>query len=82
MKNKKLKIKIAVRIFIATILIIIGVLGIILPFLHGIAFLLAGFIILSVDFPYVEKKLEKFVAKHAKIEKMYKKIKNIIKKHL
>ena len=82
MTKQKSKIRIAIRIFLATILILIGLIGIIVPILHGISFLLAGLIILAIDFPYVERKLEKYVAKHIKIEKLYMKVKNIINKYL
>ena len=71
-----------VRIIFACLLLCIGVLGIVLPILQGIPFLLAGLIILSLDFPYIEKKLDKLVNTHPKIEKLYKKIRNIIKKYI
>jgi uncharacterized membrane protein YbaN (DUF454 family) len=76
------RLKIVLRILFATALIFIGVLGVLLPVLQGIPFLLAGLIILSLDFPYIEERLEKFVLRHKSLEKLYRKVHKIIKKYI
>jgi uncharacterized membrane protein YbaN (DUF454 family) len=78
----KTKYKIVVRVLLACVLIIIGLMGMVLPVLQGIPFLIAGLIVLSTDFPYIERKIESLVKKNANIEKMYKKIHSIIKKYI
>jgi uncharacterized membrane protein YbaN (DUF454 family) len=68
------------RIFIGTILVLVGFAGIVLPVLQGIPFLLAGLIILSFDIPALEKRLEYFVKKHHKVEKLYNALRKALKK--
>jgi uncharacterized membrane protein YbaN (DUF454 family) len=68
------------RIFIGVILVLFGIAGIILPILQGIPFLLAGLIVLSFDIPSLESKLEHFVKKHHKVEKLYKALRKVLKK--
>ena len=68
------------RIFIGIILVLFGVAGIILPVLQGIPFLLAGLIVLSFDIPSLEKKLERFVKKHHKVEELYLALRKVLKK--
>jgi uncharacterized membrane protein YbaN (DUF454 family) len=56
-------LKRTVHIFIASVLIVVGVCGLVLPILNGTIFLLLGFILISFESPYVEKKLEKLTHK-------------------
>ncbi len=62
--------------------IILGLLGLVFPFLQGILFLIIGFIILSLYFPQVITILKKYLHKHPhlveKIEKIEKKIKEFV----
>jgi uncharacterized membrane protein YbaN (DUF454 family) len=60
-----------VRIFVAVGLLIVGAIGMIVPFLHGLSFFLAGAIILSFDFPRVERLLKRYISKHRGVEKLY-----------
>ena len=64
------------------IFILLGLLGLFLPFLQGILFLIIGFIILSLYFPQVITILKKYLHKHPhlveKIEKIEKKIKEFV----
>ena len=67
------------RIVFSFILIIFGIIGIIFPFIHGLAFLLAGLILVSFDFPWVDEKLKKYVSKNKKVEKLYKDLHSYLK---
>ncbi|WP_044642407.1 PGPGW domain-containing protein [Risungbinella massiliensis] len=49
--------------------LVLGVLGLFLPFLQGILFLLIGLAILSKTTPWAHRLLEKFRAKHPKLAK-------------
>ena len=60
--------------FISVILIIIGIVGLVLPILNGIIFLLLGFILLSFESPYIEYHLRRIVAKNKIVEKWYSKL--------
>ncbi len=66
----------------AIILIILGVIGLALPFLQGFLFLAIGLILLSIASPraraWIEHHTRKYPKVHAFVEKMEKRITNII----
>lgn len=73
--------KLFLKILLATFLILLGVLGVILPLLHGLGFLIAGIIILSFEFPQIDKYIDKHLNRNQHIKKMYEKIHKFLRKH-
>lgn len=67
------------RIFIGVILILVGIAGMILPFLHGLSFLIAGLIILSFDMPPLERRLEHYSKKHHRVDKLYSALRKVLR---
>ncbi len=61
-------------IIIAIFLVLLGITGIILPFLHGTMFLMIGLILLSFEIPYIEYHLERLVQKNNRINILHKKL--------
>jgi uncharacterized membrane protein YbaN (DUF454 family) len=57
-------------------------LGLVLPILNGILFLVLGLIILSFESPYIEEKLERFSKKNKHTREWYEKLHKFIKKLL
>ena len=80
MIKKKIK-KILILTF-GIFFILLGLLGLVLPFLQGILFLIIGFLLLSFYFPQTSTILKRYLHKHPylveKIEKIEKKIKEFI----
>lgn len=61
-------------IFIAFLLIFIGICGLILPILNGIIFLLLGFILLSFESPYIHRHLQRLASKNEQLSRWYLKL--------
>lgn len=61
-------------IFLAILLIIVGICGLVLPILNGVIFLLLGFILLSFESPYIHHHLQRLAAKNDHINTWYKKL--------
>lgn len=61
-------------IFIACLLIIVGVFGLVLPILNGVIFLLLGFILLSFESLYIHHHLQRIAAKNDHVNHWYKKL--------
>ena len=57
-----------VYMFIAIILILIGIIGLVLPVLNGVFFLLLGFILLSFESPYIEYHLQRLAKKNYNVD--------------
>jgi uncharacterized membrane protein YbaN (DUF454 family) len=78
----KKKVKKILVFSIGVIFIILGLLGLFLPFLQGIIFLAVGFILLFSGFPKIQlwanKHTEKFPSLHKGIQKIEIWLKNII----
>ncbi len=62
------------KIFVALVLISIGIVGVFMPILNGIIFLLLGLILLSFENKFIHHHLEKNAAKNEHINKWYKKL--------
>ncbi len=70
------------RVTLAALLFIIGILGLILPILNGIFFIVIALIVLSLEVPTLEVYLDKLGRKHNKVNHIYLKCKHFIHKHL
>jgi len=68
------KIKRAVVLTIGVIFIILGLLGLVLPFLQGVIFLAIGFILLSFHSPKIRLWIEKHTEKYPRLFFITKKI--------
>jgi uncharacterized protein len=72
------------HITLGSIFVMIGILGIIFPIVHGTVFLIIGVIILSFESVTLENKLLCFVKKYPKLnssyEKLNKKLRQLFKK--
>jgi uncharacterized membrane protein YbaN (DUF454 family) len=78
----KKKIKKIIILTLGISFILLGLLGLVVPLLQGILFLLIGVILLSFYFPQTNTILKKYLHKHPhlveKIEKIEKKVKEFI----
>lgn len=63
-----------IKILIATVFIFIGVVGVFMPILNGVLFLLLGFILLSFENKYIHSHLEKYASKNEHVNRWYKKL--------
>lgn len=65
------------KIFLVIIglsLVIVGVLGVVLPIVHGTFFLLLGVVLLSLESRYIEERLLKVVEKNKTLHHWHKKM--------
>ena len=62
--------------------ILLGLLGLVIPFLQGIPFLILGIIILSLYFPQTSIILKRYLHKHPKLIKKIEKIEEKAKKFI
>ena len=69
-----------IHIVIGILLLLLGILGVVLPVLHGTIFLIVGFIILSFESPYIEKKLVSLTEKNPILHGWYLKLNRILRK--
>ncbi len=67
---------------IGIIFIVFGFIGLMLPFLQGILFLLVGFFLLSLYFPKIYSWTEKHTAKYPKLSIEIKKLEAWIRKFI
>jgi uncharacterized protein YqgC (DUF456 family) len=68
------------HIVLGITLITLGLVGLVLPILNGILLLIIGFIIISFESEYVEKKLHHFTKKNVTIHSLYHKLEGILRK--
>lgn len=68
------KVKKIVVLIIGIIFILLGLLGLVLPFLQGIIFLIIGFLILSLYFPKVREYIQKRAQKSPHLFRIINKI--------
>ena len=73
------KIKKALILTIGIIFIVLGLFGLVLPFLQGILFLAIGFFLISLYFPKVYQWTEKHTAKYPSLQEKIKKVEVWIK---
>ncbi len=62
--------------------LILGFIGLAIPFLPQAIFFAIAIILISFEVPWVEKKIEKFLQRFPEILKMYLKLKGVLEKHL
>ena len=68
------------HIVLGTFIIILGLAGLVLPILNGVVFLIIGFIIISFESKYVEKKLRNLAKKNTTLHALYRKLEGMIRK--
>lgn len=69
------------HIILGSLLILVGIAGLILPILNGTIFLIVGFILISFESPYVERKLQELTSKNKLLHKYYLKLDGFLRKH-
>ncbi len=60
-------LKRALKIATGWLLVVVGIIGIILPILHGLIFLLAGLLVLSTEYVWAERLLARLKARFPKV---------------
>lgn len=75
-----MKLKKLVHILLGTLLIFIGVAGLILPILNGTILLLLGLILLSFESKYVEYHLSRLAHKNSIVGEWYEKVLKFMKR--
>ena len=68
------------NILLGVFLLLLGLLGLVLPILNGTILLIIGFILISFEYPYVEKKLFSITQKNALLHKWYLKLDAVLRK--
>jgi uncharacterized protein len=68
------------HLILGTLLLLLGVVGLVLPILNGVLFLLLGFILLSFESTYVERHLNKIAHKNTTVGIWYDKLDTWMKK--
>lgn len=68
------KLKKMFHMMLGISLIFIGILGIVLPVIHGTFFLILGLILISFETPNFEAFLSRLAKKNATIDSIYKKL--------
>jgi uncharacterized membrane protein YbaN (DUF454 family) len=66
-------------LIVAVLFLILGVAGLVLPFLQGILFLAIGFVLLSMLSPTVQEKIERQTRKYPKVHAIVLKVEKIIR---
>jgi uncharacterized protein YqgC (DUF456 family) len=64
---------------IGILVVLIGIAGLVLPIINGTLLLIVGFIIISFESPYVEKKLFILTQKNKFIHSMYLRLEKILR---
>lgn len=67
-------------IILGTALVLVGILGMILPIVHGTIFLLLGVILLSFESTYIERQVLFFVKKHELLFKLHNKLEKVLRR--
>lgn len=62
--------------------LVLGFVGLALPFIPQVIFFSIALILISFEVPWVEKKIETFLAKYPEILKLYLKLKSKIEKYV
>ena len=75
------RIKSGINYVLITLLTLLGILGVILPILPGIIFIAIALVILSVEMPFIDEKIDKYLNKEKKLSKMFYKLKDKISKY-
>jgi uncharacterized protein YqgC (DUF456 family) len=67
--------------FLILLFLALGIIGLALPFVPQVIFFAIAFILISFEVPWVETKIEKFLAKYPDILSMYLKLKNKLERY-
>ena len=78
--NKTLYLKKILHLLLGIILVAIGLLGMVLPVIHGTIPLIVGLILLSFESTWLEKKLLHFSSKNKHTKHWHEKLELILKK--
>jgi uncharacterized protein YqgC (DUF456 family) len=76
----RVKPQTVLHIFTGIPLILLGILGLVLPVLNGTVLLIIGLIILSFEYPYIERKLFTITQKNKVIHALYLKLEKIMRR--
>ena len=76
----KIRARAILHTSLAAILIIIGLLGLVLPIINGTVLLITGLIILSFEYPYIERKLFTITQRNKTIHVLYIKLEKMMRK--
>ena len=68
------RLKKTLHMILAVFFIALGILGLVLPIINGVVFLLIGFILLSFESPYIEEHLRRIAKKNKHIDNWYNKL--------
>ncbi len=68
------------HIILGILLLTLGVAGLVLPIINGTILLIIGFILISFESPYVEKKLATLTQKNKFIHSLHLKLESILRK--
>jgi uncharacterized membrane protein YbaN (DUF454 family) len=74
------KIKKILVLAIGSIFIILGLFGLVLPFLQGIVFLAIGIILISFSFPKIRLWVDKHAEPYPHVSSVIKKMETLVKK--
>lgn len=74
------KLKKIIHLLLGTMLVLLGVAGLVLPILNGTILLLIGFILLSFESKYVEYHLNKLAHKNTTTGEWYEKLQKWMRK--
>ena len=69
-----------VVITVACLFLILGVVGLVLPFLQGVLFLIIGLMLLSVYSPTIRGWVDRIAAKHPHLEQVVTKVDSFIER--
>lgn len=70
-----------IRITLASLLFVLGIAGLVLPILNGTLFIVFALLILSLEIPALEERLDRIGTKHKKVHPYYTRWKGFIKKY-
>jgi uncharacterized protein YqgC (DUF456 family) len=75
------KIRSGFNYLLIVILVLLGILGLILPILPGLVFIAIALIILSIEIPFINEKIEKYIDKEHALGKVFYSIRDRVEKY-
>ncbi len=76
------QLRLLLRVTIAFLLVLLGLLGLVLPLINGTVFILIALLVLAIDIPWLDKKLDTYSSRHPKLERWHKKFRDVVRKYL
>ncbi len=70
----------ALKLVLAVLFLLLGIVGIVLPIMNGTIFLIIAFILFSFESNYLKKALHNFTQKNAALHKMHLYLETFMKK--